>query len=167
MTSGISSRKINWSISPYLIKRRYPDSVTYSFRVTVNLTLTSVLEKSCVGTFLSSRVSCTVILNSGLNSRKLYPEHFLYIFLRYESNFFYVDIFWGPSESHTVLGSLLPGLEVIKLEFILRLNIKRVCKQPIIILYFESETVFQFYNLEAWTDGLSFRKMLFESGISN
>ena len=40
-----------------------------------------------------------------------------------------------------------PGLEVIKLEFILRLKIKRndwllarVRKQPIISLYFESET---------------------------
>ena len=74
--------------------------------VTVNLPLTSVLEKSCVGTFLSSRVSRTVILNSGLSSRKLYPEHFLYIFLRSESNILYVDIFWGPSVLHTVLGSL-------------------------------------------------------------
>ena len=38
------------------------------------------------------------------------------------------------------------GLEVIKLEFILR----RVPKQPIIALYFESETVLnvlKFYNL--------------------
>ena len=51
-----------------------------------------------------------------------------------------------------------PGLEVIKLEFILRLKIKRndcclrtrVCKQPLIALYFESETVLKFYNLEAW-----------------
>ena len=50
-----------------------------------------------------------------------------------------------------------PGLEVIKLEFILRLKIKRndgclrtrVRKQPIIALYFESELVLKFYNLEA------------------
>ena len=27
----------------------------------------------------------------------------------------------------------------------------RVRKQPIIALYFESETVLQFYNLEAWS----------------
>ena len=39
-----------------------------------------------------------------------------------------------------------PGLEVIKLELILRLKIK----QPIIAFYFESETVLKFYNLEAW-----------------
>ena len=37
---------------------------------------------------------------------------------------------------------LLPGLEIIKLEFIL-------LKQPIIALYFEFETVLKFYNLEA------------------
>ena len=57
------------------------------------------------------------------------------------------------------------GLEVIKLDFILRLKIKRndwlladtcphclrtrVRKQPIIALYFESENVLKFYNLEA------------------
>ena len=49
-------------------------------------------------------------------------------------------------------------LEVIKLEFLLRLRIKRddfclrtrVGKQPIIALYSESETVRKFYNLEAW-----------------
>ena len=49
------------------------------------------------------------------------------------------------------------GLEVIKLEFSLRLKIKRndwllrarVRKQPIIALYFELETVLKFYNLEA------------------
>ena len=40
------------------------------------------------------------------------------------------------------------GLEVIKLEFILKLKIK----QPIIVLFFELETVLKFYNLEAWTD---------------
>ena len=28
----------------------------------------------------------------------------------------------------------------------------RVPKQPIIALYFESETVLEFYNLEAWTN---------------
>ena len=50
-----------------------------------------------------------------------------------------------------------PGLEVIKLEYILRLKIKRndwllaarVRKQPIIALYFESENDLKFYNLEA------------------
>ena len=46
-----------------------------------------------------------------------------------------------------------PGIEVIKLEFILKLIIKRndwlrVHKQPIIALYFEFETVLKFYNLE-------------------
>ena len=45
-----------------------------------------------------------------------------------------------------------PGLEFIKLEFILKLKIKRidwllVRKQPIITFYFEFETVFKFYNL--------------------
>ena len=52
-----------------------------------------------------------------------------------------------------------PGLEVIKLEFILRLKIKpmigclrtRVRKQPIIALYFESEVELKFYNLEVWS----------------
>ena len=44
-----------------------------------------------------------------------------------------------------------PYLEVIKLEFILRLKIKRndwllVRKQPIIALYFGSETVLTFYH---------------------
>ena len=29
-----------------------------------------------------------------------------------------------------------------------------VCKQPIIALYFESETVLRFYNLEAWSSSL-------------
>ena len=43
----------------------------------------------------------------------------------------------------------ISGLEVIKLEFILKLKIKRVRKQPIIALYFEFETVLKFYNLEA------------------
>ena len=50
-----------------------------------------------------------------------------------------------------------PGLEVIKFEFIIRLKIKamigclgtRVRKQPIIALYFESELVLKFYNLQA------------------
>ena len=52
-----------------------------------------------------------------------------------------------------------PGLEVIKLEFILKLKIKRndwllsdTCpQQPIVMLYFEFETVLKFYNLEART----------------
>ena len=47
-----------------------------------------------------------------------------------------------------------PGLEVIKLELILRLKLKRndwllADKQPIIALYFESENELKFYNLEA------------------
>ena len=52
------------------------------------------------------------------------------------------------------LGSLcsLPGLEVIKLEFSLRLKIKHVRKQPIIALYFESENELKFYNLKARFD---------------
>ena len=48
----------------------------------------------------------------------------------------------------------LTVLEVIKLEFIIKLKIKRnhwlrVRKQPILVLYFEFETVLEFYNLEA------------------
>ena len=46
-----------------------------------------------------------------------------------------------------------PGLEFIKLEFILRLKIKcndwLLRKQPIFALYFESETVLKFNNLGA------------------
>ena len=50
------------------------------------------------------------------------------------------------------------GLEVIKLEFILRLKIKRndwlfadTCPQAANhCAYFESEPVLKFYNLEAW-----------------
>ena len=50
-----------------------------------------------------------------------------------------------------------PGLELIKLEFILRLKIKCndwllaecVSMQPIIVLYFESENELKFYNLQA------------------
>ena len=59
-----------------------------------------------------------------------------------------------------------PGLEVIKLEFILRLKIKhndgclwtRVRKQPIIVLYFEFETVLMFYNLEARASTVCLKK---------
>ena len=47
-----------------------------------------------------------------------------------------------------------PGLEVIKLEYSLRLKIKR--KQPIIALYFESENELKFYNLEARVKLLNF-----------
>ena len=32
----------------------------------------------------------------------------------------------------------------------------RVPKQPIIVLYFESETVLKFYNLETWSQKLQF-----------
>ena len=50
-----------------------------------------------------------------------------------------------------------PGLEVLKLEYSLKLQIKcndwllgaRVRKQPIIVLYFELENELKFYNLEA------------------
>ena len=56
------------------------------------------------------------------------------------------------------------GIEVIKLEFILRLKIKRndwlladTCqRQQIIALYIECETVLRFYNLE----GLVLKKRL-------
>ena len=47
------------------------------------------------------------------------------------------------------------GREVIKLKYSLRLKIKRndwllaVRKQPIIVLYFESENELKFYKLEA------------------
>ena len=50
---------------------------------------------------------------------------------------------------------LRSGLEVIKLEYILRRKMKRndwllaVRKQPIIALYFASENELKFYNLEA------------------
>ena len=51
------------------------------------------------------------------------------------------------------------GLEVIKLDFILNSNLSaiiaclrtRVRKQPIVMLYFESETVLKFDNLVAWS----------------
>ena len=55
------------------------------------------------------------------------------------------------------------GLEMIKLEFTLKLKIKRnaikhVLKQPIIVVYFEFETVLKFYNPEArsWLSKISF-----------
>ena len=51
----------------------------------------------------------------------------------------------------------IPGLEVIKLDFNLKLKMmrndwllaERVRKQPIVALYFEFESVLKFYNLEA------------------
>ena len=55
---------------------------------------------------------------------------------------------------------MITGFEVIQLEFVLKLTIKRndwlladTCarKQPIIALYFEFETVVKFYNLETRT----------------
>ena len=58
----------------------------------------------------------------------------------------------------SLVTNLRPGLEVIKLEYSLRLKIKRndwllvdtcVRKQPIIARYFESENELKFYNLEA------------------
>ena len=60
--------------------------------------------------------------------------------------------------------SICPCLEVIKLEYSPKLKIKRndwlqsamigclrtrVCKQPIVALYFESKNELKFYNLEA------------------
>ena len=47
-----------------------------------------------------------------------------------------------------ILFVMTPILEVIKLEFILKLKIKR--KQPISALYFEFETVLKFYDHESW-----------------
>ena len=65
-----------------------------------------------------------------------------------------------------ILNIWTPGLEAIKLEYSLRLKIKRndwlladTCpKQPIIALYFESETVHKFYNLEALFPHQTFQK---------
>ena len=76
-----------------------------------------------------------------------------------------------PGHTHLHLGLVMkssslhgfqPGLEVIKFDFILKLKINcndrlladtclqtRVRKQPIIVHYFEFETVLKFYNLEA------------------
>ena len=54
--------------------------------------------------------------------------------LRFSDGVFLADREWPDF-------TCLLGLEVIKLEFILRL---RVRKQPIIALYFESETVLSF-----------------------
>ena len=49
------------------------------------------------------------------------------------------------------------GLEVIKLEYSLKLRIRRIdwllgdsCPQPIIALYFEFGNELKFYNLKAW-----------------
>ena len=61
------------------------------------------------------------------------------------------------SHLHTTDQIMIPGLEVITLELILRLRLKRndwllqkrIRKQQIITLHFESETVLKFYNLEA------------------
>ena len=47
-----------------------------------------------------------------------------------------------------------PGLEVIKLEFILKLKIKHndwLLADTINALYFEFEPVLKFYNLKAWS----------------
>ena len=77
--------------------------------------------------------------------------------------FFYAGVYiltsvWKVVSLCLERGSLgVPGLEVIKLEFILRLKKStmvgcfrtRVRKQPIIARYFESETVLKFNNLEA------------------
>ena len=45
----------------------------------------------------------------------------------------------------------MPGPEVIKLEYSLKTKAQRLAvrKQPIVVLYFEVETVLKFYNLEA------------------
>ena len=60
-----------------------------------------------------------------------------------------ISVHMEHSDSQEILPVIdVSGLEVIKLEFILKLKIKR--KQPIIELYFELETVLKFYNLRAW-----------------
>ena len=83
--------------------------------------------------------------------------------------------FIGFAESVTVPGRIKrvgtggpepPGIEDIKLEYSLKLRIKRnnwllvdmSAKQPIIALYFESENELEFYNFEACniTSGYSF-----------
>ena len=70
-----------------------------------------------------------------------------------------VSIPWVGLQSMIVT---FPGLDVIKLEYSLRLKIKhndgclRVRKQPIIALYFESENELKFYNLEARSYSLNF-----------
>ena len=59
----------------------------------------------------------------------------------------------GEAKNISILGKLSPCPEATKLEFILKLKIKRhhwlLRKQPIIALYFEFETVLKFYNLRA------------------
>ena len=69
----------------------------------------------------------------------------------------FVTFPYGVLGQVSVLIALIPGLEVIKLEYSLRLKIKRnhwlladtrVRKQPIIALYFESENKLKLYNLE-------------------
>ena len=55
-------------------------------------------------------------------------------------------------------GARKPGLEDIKLEYRLKLKIKRndwllADKQPIIVLYFEFENELKFYNLQACIQG--------------
>ena len=52
---------------------------------------------------------------------------------------------------------LKPGLEVIKLDYILKLKIKRADWQPIIALYFEFETVLKFHDLLPITIYLLYR----------
>ena len=65
------------------------------------------------------------------------------------------------------------GLEVIKLEFIFRLKIKRndwlladTCPQAVNhCALFESETVLQLYNLEAWSS-ISYSSLCFLISLS-
>ena len=51
---------------------------------------------------------------------------------------------------NNVLEILSSGLEIIKLEYSLKLKIKRNDWLPIIVLYFEFENELNFYNLKAW-----------------
>ena len=82
-------------------------------------------------------------------------------FLQFELSHFWLNFYQSIRTLCTLWTQLLlqvqPGLEVMKLEFILKLKIKPnygclrtgVCKQPIIALYFEFENELKFYNLKA------------------
>ena len=91
---------------PILFEEGIPIEGHIQFQGHCELNFDFCSRKIVCGTFLSSRVSHTVILTSVLSSRKLYPKHFLCIFLKNESKILYVGIFWCPIMSHTVLGSL-------------------------------------------------------------
>ena len=77
--------------------------------------------------------------------------------LIYKVTFAYVSYFRGITQ--IVHYTKRSGLDVIKLEYSLKLKIKEmigclrmhVRKQPIIVLYREFEDELKFYNLEAWS----------------